>query len=112
MTCRSRTFLVSMLLALGLIVQGAGLPAVAAGHATSTASCPTMDGHCSWPGMTHHLMGGACQVTCPAPVALPSQYTAAAGVETTVRFVRMGAQLPIGLMRTPDPFPPKPLHLA
>lgn len=106
------TFLMSMLLALGLLVQGAGFPAMAVGHATSADSRHALDSHCSMPGTAQNVTGGACQVTCPTPAVLPSRYTAAAGVETTGRFVTTGAQLPPGLIRTPDPFPPRPFHTA
>lgn len=84
------------------------MPAMASAGATSAASCHAMGSNCAKPDFNHHVMTGACQVTCPVPVALPGLSAGAFLVSPTERFVTTGAGLPDGLIRTPEPFPPRP----
>ena len=108
MLYRLRAILLPALLALGLVVQGMVMPAMASTGSASAASCPAMDGNCAKPDLNHHVMTGACQVTCPVPVALPDLSAGASLVSPTERFVMTGAGLPAGLIRAPEPFPPRP----
>lgn len=107
---RLRALLLPALLVLGLLVQGLGMPAMAA--PVMAASCQTVDGTCAKSGIDHHAMTGMCQTTCPVPVALPDVTAGAALMQAPVRFAMTGPGLPAGLVRTPDPFPPRPLRSA
>ena len=105
---RLRAILLPALLALGLVVQGMVMPAMASAGATSAASCHAMGGNCAKPDLDHHVMTGACQVACPVPVALPNLSVGVSLVSPTGRFVMTDAGLPAGLIRAPEPFPPRP----
>lgn len=109
MSGRVKTFMLVALLALGLIVQGPVLPASAAASGSSNGTCPI--GDCSKPGMDHHLMGAACQMTCPVPAVLPTLVSLTFVSPPPAQFAVRDVALSAGLIRTPDPFPLRPtLH--
>lgn len=106
-----RTLILPAFLALGLLVQGLGVPAMAAPGAATLRSCHLMSGICAKPGHDHH-MAGTCQMACPLAIVLPDVGTGAARLQAPMRFAMSGTGLPAGLIRAPDPFPPRPLRTA
>ena len=105
MPSRVKTFVLAALLALGLIVQGAVLPASATASGFSNGMCPI--GDCSKQGMDHHLMGAACQMACPVPAVLPALVPSTFVIPPPDQFAARDVALSAGLIRTPDPFPPR-----
>jgi hypothetical protein len=109
-----RSIAVVIAIALGLIAQGMGMPAMASGGANIAKSdCQLMQSKCLGSGMDQHLGMQICQSPCVAPAALPRPTFAAVPVVwTEPEFAASASGLPPGLNPTPDPFPPRFLILA
>lgn len=108
MLYRLRALLVPALLVLGLIIQGMAMPAMASAGSASATSCQATGSDCAKRAFDHHAMNGACQVTCPAPLMLPDLSAARPFlVSSSERFMMTGEVSPAGLIRVPDPFPPR-----
>ncbi len=101
-----RSLLVTVFLALGLIAPAGVMAAMPIGTASSSA-CHRMDRSCPKPTADHGLMGATCQVTCPAPVVLPDLDTMATKMLPSERLAMPVMGVPAGLIRAPDPFPPR-----
>lgn len=109
-----RCMVVAMLVALGLIAQGMGMPVMAAsGGGFAKRECQLMQNQCPSSGMDQHLGMQACQLPCVPPPVLPRASVAAVSIVWTPQaFIAGKSSIPSGLAPTPDPFPPRPVTLA
>ena len=109
-----RALAVIIVVALGLIAQGVGMPAMAAsGPGTARSECQSAPSVCPSSGMTHHLHVQRCAVPCITVPALPGLSLAALSLPWTRQVYAAKAHgLPPGLSLAPDPFPPRSRALA
>ncbi len=104
-----RIMLVLIVASLGLVVQGFGMPVMAAeGPASSGNACSALTHDCAGSGHNGKMLSSVCQMSCVAPATLPSQQlTMASIVWVRQPFSIAWVDLTSGVGRAPDPFPPK-----
>ena len=109
-----RALAVIIVITLGLIAQGVGMPAMAAsGPGTARSECQSVSGVCPGSGMTHHLHVQRCSVPCFTVPALPGPSLAVLSLTWPGQvYAAKTDGLPPGLSLAPDPFPPKSRALA
>jgi len=109
-----RALTVIVVVALGLIAQGVGMPAVAAcGPGTAQSECRSAPGVCPGSGMTHHPHVQRCAVPCITVPPLPELSLASLSLPWARQVYAAKADgLPPGLSLAPDPFPPRSRALA
>lgn len=109
-----RALAVIIVVALGLIAQGVGMPAMAASSSgTARSECQSTPGVCPGSGMTHHLHVQRCAVPCITVPPLPELSLAALSLPWARQVYAAKADgLPPGLSLAPDPFPPRSRALA
>ena len=109
-----RALAVIIVVALGLIAQGVGMPAMAAsGPGTARSECRSASGVCPGSGMTHHLHVQHCAFPCIAVPPLPGPGLAVLSLAWPGQVYAAKADgLPPGMSLAPDPFPPRSRALA
>ena len=109
-----RALTMIVVVALGLIAQGVGMPAMAAsGPGTARSECQSAPGVCPGSGMTHHLHVQRCAVPCITVPPLPGLSLAALSLPWARQVYAAKADgLPPGLSVAPEPFPPRSRALA
>lgn len=109
-----RAFAVIIVVALGLIAQGVGMPVMAAsGPGTTRSDCRSASGVCPGSGKAHHLHVQHCAVPCIAIPLLPGPGLAMLSLTWPGQVYAAKAEgLPSGLSLAPDPFPPRSRALA
>ena len=111
---KARSLLVVVVVALGLVAQGVGMPAMSAPSAgISKSQCQLMQSICPGSGMDQHPGVQSCQLPCVAPAALPQPNVTVGSVEwVPLVYSMVTTGLPPGETVAPDPFPPRSLTLV
>ena len=101
-----------LIIALALVLQGVGMAGVAAGRpASASVACRVMAGNCDRTGSDHQAVASICQPSCTAPAAVPSSRPLAVLIHwNKTLFFESAVGIPAGLIRAPDPFPPRPFR--
>lgn len=108
---RLRSLAIAIAVTLGLILQGMGMPVMAASVAKS--ECALAHANSSGPSGNNHIGMQLCQAPCIAPGALPRSSSVAVPFAWAAhQFAASASGIPPGLNPAPDPFPPKSLALA
>lgn len=104
-----RIMLVLIVASLGLVVQGFGMPVMAAeGQVSSGTACQAFNHDCAGSGHTGKMLSSVCQISCVAPAALPSQQLTMASIVWVLQPFSIAWVDPTpGIGNAPDPFPPK-----
>lgn len=109
-----RAVAVVIVIILGLVAQGVGMPAMAASSMTAEqGSCHLLSAKCADMGGDRHAAVNACQPTCIVPATVPRRALDYVPVAwTKPGFPAVTEALPSGWGRAPDPFPPKSPRFA
>jgi hypothetical protein len=104
-----RIMLVLIVASLGLVVQGFGMPVMAAeGPASSGTACQALNDDCAGSGHAGKMLPSLCQISCVAPAILQSQQLTMASIVWVLQPFSIASVDPTpGVGRQPDPFPPK-----
>lgn len=104
-----RIMLVLIVASLGLVVQGFGMPVMAAeGPASSGTACQALNHDCAGSDHAGKMLPSVCQMPCVAPATLPSQQLTMASITWVLQPFSIAWVDPTsGIGHAPDPFPPK-----